>query len=144
MSSILLLHGPNLDLLGQREPEMYGNATLQDYIDVVRRSAALVGAEVDDFQSNHEGHLVEAVHRARGHHDAIIINAGALTHYSWALHDALGAFDGRIIEVHISNPHARDEFRRVSVIAPKAHATIAGLGSKGYVLAVSAAVTAVR
>jgi 3-dehydroquinate dehydratase-2 len=140
VASILLLHGPNLNLLGRREPEIYGTATLDDYRDVVVRAAAAGGHTVESLQSNHEGELVDAIHSARGRHDAIIINAGALTHYSWSVHDALGAFEGRVIEVHISNPHAREAFRRVSVVAPKAVCTIAGLGAKGYDLAVRAAI----
>lgn len=139
LPSILLLHGPNLGSLGTREPHIYGTATLSDYVDVVRGAAGKHGATVEDLQSNHEGDLVDAIHEARDRHDAIIINAGALTHYSWSLHDALGTFSGRIVEVHISNPHARDTFRALSVIAPKAHASIAGLGSKGYEIAVNAA-----
>lgn len=144
MASILLVHGPNLNLLGRREPSVYGTTTLSEYEDCVRRVAACAGHEVECFQSNHEGEIVDRIHEARERHDAIIINAGALTHYSWSIHDALGAFDGRVIEVHISNPHARDVFRRTSVIAPRAHCTIAGLGLKGYELAVAAALTSSR
>ena len=140
MASILLLHGPNLNLLGQREPAIYGTTTLEDHQNLVIRAAADRGHTVEAVQSNHEGDLVEAIHSARGRHAAIIINAGALTHYSWSIHDALGAYDGRVVEVHISNPHARESFRHVSVIAPKAVCTIAGLGAKGYELAVRAAV----
>lgn len=135
VTSILLLHGPNLDLLGRREPAIYGSATLDDYVDAVRDVAAQRGRSVDHLQSNHEGVLVEAIHAARDQHEAIIINAGALTHYSWSIHDALGAYGGRIIEVHISNPHVREPFRHVSVIAAKAHCTIAGLGLGGYRIA---------
>lgn len=140
MASILLLHGPNLNLLGQREPAIYGTTTLEDHQNRVIRAAADRGHAVEAVQSNHEGDLVEAIHSARGRHAAIIINAGALTHYSWSIHDALGAYDGRVVEVHISNPHARESFRHVSVVAPKAVCTIAGLGAKGYDLAVRAAV----
>lgn len=140
MASILLLHGPNLNLLGQREPAIYGTTTLEDLQDRAIRAAAERGHTVEAVQSNHEGDLVEAIHSARGRHAAIIINAGALTHYSWSIHDALGAYDGRVVEVHISNPHARESFRHVSVVAPKAVCTIAGLGAKGYDLAVRAAV----
>ncbi|MBM3827105.1 MAG: 3-dehydroquinate dehydratase [Actinobacteria bacterium] len=139
MSRILLLHGPNLDLLGQREPEVYGPSTLDDYVKVVRKVAEDRGWSVDDLQSNHEGDLIDAIHGARGRHDVIIINAGALTHYSWSIHDALGAFEGRIIEVHISNPHAREAFRHTSVITPKATNTIVGLGLRGYEIAAQVA-----
>jgi 3-dehydroquinate dehydratase-2 len=140
VASILLLHGPNLNLLGQREPAIYGTTTLADHQERVIRAAADRGHTVEVLQSNHEGELVDAIHSARGRHVAIIINAGALTHYSWSIHDALGAFEGRVVEVHISNPHARESFRHVSVVAPKAVCTIAGLGAKGYDLAVRAAV----
>lgn len=141
MASILLLHGPNLNLLGRREPEIYGTSTLVDYVNVVRTIAEGRGWTVHDRQSNHEGDLIDAIHSARGRHDAIIINAGALTHYSWSIHDALGTFEGPIIEVHISNPHAREPFRRSSVVAPKATCTIAGLGLRGYEIAARVATT---
>ena len=138
MPSILLLHGPNLNLLGQREPEIYGTATLDDYVARVTTLAAQSGLEVESLQSNHEGDLVDAVHAARGRHDAIIINAGAFTHYAWSIHDALATFSGTVIEVHISNPNAREPWRHTSVIAPVADGTIAGLGLLGYELAVQA------
>lgn len=141
MSSILLLHGPNLNLLGQREPAIYGSHTLADYVKVVRVLAEARGWVVEDLQSNHEGDLVDAIHAARGRHDVIIINAGALTHYSWSIHDALAAFEGPVIEVHISNPHARESFRRVSVVEPQATCTIAGLGLRGYEIATRVATT---
>lgn len=138
MRSILLLHGPNLNLLGQREPEIYGTATLDDYVEAVRRTAAGHGFEVEAVQTNHEGAMVEAVHAARGRHSAIIVNAGALTHYAWSIHDALATFAGPVIEVHISNPNAREPWRHTSVIAPVADGSIAGLGILGYELAVAA------
>jgi 3-dehydroquinate dehydratase-2 len=135
---ILLLHGPNLNLLGQREPEIYGTATLDEYVTSVRQVATTAGHTLEDFQSNHEGQLVDAIHAARGRVDAIIINAGAFTHYAWSLHDALATFSGPVIEVHISNPNAREPWRHTSVIAPVANGTIAGLGLLGYELAVTA------
>jgi len=135
---ILLLHGPNLNLLGQREPEIYGTATLDEYVTSVRQVATSAGHTLEDFQSNHEGQLVDAIHAARGRVDAIIINAGAFTHYAWSLHDALATFSGPVIEVHISNPNAREPWRHTSVIAPVANGTIAGLGLLGYELAVTA------
>ena len=138
MGIILLLHGPNLNLLGQREPEIYGTATLDEYVTSVRQVAATAGHTLEDFQSNHEGQLVDAIHAARGRVDAIIINAGAFTHYAWSLHDALATFSGPVIEVHISNPNAREPWRHTSVIAPVANGTIAGLGLLGYELAVTA------
>jgi len=140
VASVLLLHGPNLDLLGRREPSVYGTASLDDYRATVERVLGERGHSLEAVQSNHEGDLVEAIHAARDRHAAIIVNAGALTHYSWSVHDALGAFDGRVIEVHISNPHAREAFRHTSVVAPKAVCTIAGLGMKGYEIAARIAV----
>ena len=138
MGIILLLHGPNLNLLGQREPEIYGTATLADYVASVSDWASQAGFTLEDFQTNHEGQLVDAIHGARGRVDAIIINAGAFTHYAWSLHDALATFSGPVIEVHISNPNAREPWRHTSVIAPAASGTIAGLGLVGYELAVNA------
>ena len=140
LSSLLVLHGPNLNLLGLREPEIYGSATLADHIDAVRDVAQSHGISFVDVQSNSEAEIVEAVHSARGVHDAIIINAGALTHYSWALHDALKSFTGNVIEVHLSNPGAREEFRHVSVLSDVVQGTISGFGGMGYTLAVHALV----
>ena len=138
MSLILLLHGPNLNLLGQREPYVYGHDTLEDHVSRTRSIASEFGCDVEDFQSNHEGELIEAVHGARGRCDAIIINPGAFTHSSWALHDALAAYDGVVIEVHLSNPDAREPWRRTSVVAPVATGSISGFGGTGYELAVRA------
>ncbi len=138
MGTILLLHGPNLNLLGQREPEVYGTATLADYVTSVSKVALDAGHTLEEFQSNHEGQIVDAIHAARGRVDAIIINAGAFTHYAWSIHDALATFSGPVIEVHISNPNAREPWRHTSVIAPVANGTIAGLGVLGYDLAVTA------
>lgn len=138
MALIALLHGPNLNLLGQREPAVYGTATLADYESTVRASAAARGLEVECVQSNHEGELVDAIHSCRGRVAAIIINPGAFTHYAWSLHDALAAFDGPIVEVHISNPNAREPWRHTSVVAPVATGSIVGLGIQGYEFAVAA------
>jgi 3-dehydroquinate dehydratase-2 len=138
VATIALLHGPNLNLLGQREPHIYGSATLADYEAAVVAAAALHGHSVVAFQSNHEGDLVDAIHRARTDADAIIINPGAFTHYAWSLHDALAAFAGPIIEVHISNPNAREPWRHTSVVSPVATGSIVGLGMHGYELAVDA------
>jgi 3-dehydroquinate dehydratase-2 len=138
VATIALLHGPNLTLLGQREPHIYGSATLADYEAAVATAAAAHGHTVDSFQSNHEGDLVDAIHRARTSAQAIIINPGAFTHYAWSLHDALAAFDGPVLEVHISNPNAREAWRHTSVVSPVATGTIVGLGLHGYELAVEA------
>ena len=136
---ILLLSGPNLDLLGQREPEIYGTATLGDHVDRAAATAARLGMAVEHFQSNHEGDLIEAVHGARGRAAAIIVNAGALSHTSWSLHDALAAFEGVVVELHLSNPAGREPFRHTSVVAPVADGLVAGFGGLGYELAVEAA-----
>lgn len=138
MPTVLLVHGPNLNLLGQREPEIYGSATLDDYVRETRRVAESLGLELESFQSNHEGELVDRIHEAREREQGIIVNAGALTHYSWALHDALATFHGPIIEVHISQPNAREPWRHTSVVAPVASGSIAGFGLRGYELAVRA------
>lgn len=138
MATILLLHGPNLNLLGQREPEIYGSATLDDYVATARRVAAAHGHELEAFQSNHEGALVDAVHAARGRCAAIVINPGAFTHYAWSIHDALAAFDGPVVEVHISNPLARESWRHTSVVAPVAIGSITGFGMDGYEFALEA------
>jgi 3-dehydroquinate dehydratase II len=135
---ISLLHGPNLNLLGQREPHIYGTATLDDYVTVTIAAAREFGHEVEAFQTNHEGELVDAIHAARGRSAAIIINPGAFTHYAWSIHDALAAFSGPIVEVHISNPNAREPWRHTSVIAPVSTGSIMGFGMIGYRLAVEA------
>lgn len=135
---VLLLSGPNLNLLGEREPEVYGTATLEDHVAAATVAAEAHGLALEHFQSNHEGDLVEAVHGARGRAVAIIVNAGALSHTSWSLHDALAAFDGVVVELHLSNPAAREPFRHTSTIAPVADGCIAGFGGLGYPLAVEA------
>jgi 3-dehydroquinate dehydratase-2 len=135
---VLLLHGPNLNLLGEREPEVYGRATLDDHVAAARAAAETAGLALEHLQSNHEGDLVEAVHGARGRCAAIVVNPGALTHYAWALHDALAAFEGPVVELHLSNPQRREAWRHTSVVAPVATATIVGLGGDGYPLAIEA------
>ena len=138
MSLLLLLSGPNLNLLGERQPLIYGTATLDDLVARARATAEKFGHELEHLQSNHEGALVDAVHAARGRAAAIIVNGAALTHYGWSLHDALMAFEGPVVELHISNPEAREDWRRTSVIAPVATGTIQGFGAHGYELAVEA------
>ncbi len=135
---VLLLHGANLDLLGQREPEIYGSATLDDHVATARAVATAHGLALEAFQSNHEGDLVEAIHRARNRCAAIVINPGAFTHYAWSLHDALAAYDGPVVELHLSNPNAREPWRHTSVIAPVATGSIVGFGGDGYRLALEA------
>jgi 3-dehydroquinate dehydratase-2 len=141
---ILMLHGPNLNLLGQREPEIYGTATLDDYVQACTDWARDLGFDLEHLQSNHEGVLVDAIHAARGRCAAIVINAGAFTHYAWSLHDALATFQGPVIEVHISQPNAREPWRHTSVIAPVASGSIAGFGMLGYQLALQAVAQLVR
>jgi len=133
-----VLSGPNLGLLGEREPTIYGTDTLADHVERARHTAESHGLAVEHLQSDHEGVLVEAVHGARGRAAAIVINAAALTHYGWSLHDALAAFEGPVIEVHLSNPEAREPWRHTSVLAPVATGTISGLGGLGYELALTA------
>jgi len=135
---VLLLHGPNLNLLGSREPEVYGTATLADHVATATAAAGEHGLDVEAFQTNHEGQLVDVIHGARGRCAAIIINPGAFTHYAWSLHDALAAFDGPVIEVHLSNPNAREPWRHTSVVAPVAKGSIVGFGGLGYRLAMAA------
>ena len=135
---ILVLSGPNLDLLGTRSPEIYGSATLAEHVTRFSDAAAARGYRVSALQSNFEGDLIEAVHAARGKCDAIVMNLGALTHTSWALTDALAIFEGVKIEVHLSNPAAREPFRHVSTIAGVVNGTIAGFGGLGYDLALEA------
>jgi 3-dehydroquinate dehydratase II len=135
---VVLLSGPNLNLLGDRQPEVYGTATLDDHVAAAEAAADRLGMDLEHLQSNFEGELIEAVHRARGRAAALVINAGALSHTSWALHDAVAAFDGVAVEVHLSNPAAREPFRHTSVLAPVVAGTIAGFGGLGYELALDA------
>lgn len=135
---VLLLHGPNLNLLGEREPAVYGTATLADHVAATERAAFRHGLTVEAHQTGHEGAMVDLIHGARGRCAAIILNPGAFTHYAWSIHDALAAFSGPIIEVHLSNPAAREAWRHTSVVAPVATASITGLGGQGYELAVAA------
>jgi 3-dehydroquinate dehydratase-2 len=141
--AILLLSGPNLDQLGSRSPEIYGTMTLAAHVQRFRERAEKVGYSVEDRQSNFEGDLIEAVRDARGTYAAIVVNAGALTHTSWALADALANFEGVKIEVHLSNPAAREPFRHVSTLAGVVDGTIAGFGAESYDVALEA-VLAVR
>jgi 3-dehydroquinate dehydratase-2 len=135
---VVLLSGPNLNLLGERQPEIYGTESLADHVAAATEAAAGLGLTLEHVQTNHEGELVDAVQGARGRADALIVNAGALTHTSWSLHDALAAFDGVVVELHLSNPAAREPFRHTSVVAPVADGCIAGFGGLGYPLAVEA------
>ena len=137
--SLLVLSGANLQLLGSRQPEIYGSATLADHMNAAREEARSLGFGLETLQSNHEGDLVDAIGQVRSVHAAIIINPGAFTHYSWAIHDALAACEFPIVEVHLSNPHRREAWRHVSVVSSVATAVIMGLGAAGYPMAVRAA-----
>lgn len=141
MATILLLSGPNLNLLGEREPEHYGTTSLDELIVIASEAAAGRGHEVEHLHSNHEGVLVDAIHGARGRCAAIVFNPGAFSHYAYALTDALAMYDGVKIELHLSNPYARETWRRHSVISPVVDGTITGLRAAGYRLAVDAAAT---
>jgi len=138
MAKILLLSGPNLNLLGEREPEHYGTTTLAELVALASETAAKLGHDVEHVQSNHEGALVDAIHAARGRCEAIVINAGAYSHYGYAITDALAMFDGVKVEVHLSNPYARERWRHRSVLSPVVDGTITGLKAEGYRLAIEA------
>ena len=138
MGKILVMNGPNLNLLGTREPEIYGTVTLADIHERLRRRANEADLEIEFMQSNHEGALVDAIQRARRTADYIILNAGAFPHYSIAIRDAIAAVNVPVIEVHLSNIHRREEFRRTSVIAPVVLGQIAGFGAESYMAALEA------
>ncbi len=138
MATILLLSGPNLDLLGAREPQFYGTTTLDELVALARETASKFGHELEHVQSNHEGTLIDAIHGARGRCAAIVCNAGAFSHYAYALTDALAAYDGVKIELHLSNPHAREEWRHTSVLTPVVDGVIAGFKETGYRIAIEA------
>ena len=142
MKTVLILNGPNLNLLGTREPQVYGSQTLADVEALCERACAANGFALDFRQSNHEGELVDALHEAgrlhaKGKLAGVILNAGAYTHTSVALHDAIKGTGVRLIELHISNVHAREEFRHHSYISPVAKAVMCGFGVNGYALAVA-------
>ena len=139
MKKILIINGPNLNLLGTREPTIYGSETLLDIAKAVEVKSMQLGVETDFVQSNHEGEIVDKIHAARGVYETIIINAGAYTHYSIAIRDAISACEIPTIEIHLSNIHAREEFRHRSVIAAVCKGQICGFGKSSYLLALQAA-----
>jgi 3-dehydroquinate dehydratase-2 len=141
---ILFLNGPNLNLLGTRQPEIYGRTTLADIEAQVQTRAALLGVTVEFRQSNHEGQLVDWIHEARGAFDAIALNAAAYTHTSIALRDAISAVGLPVVELHLSNIHAREEFRHRSLVAPVCVGQVSGFGAFSYILALEAAVNVKR
>lgn len=138
MPSVLIVNGPNLNLLGTRQPDVYGTTTLADVETLCKNAGAGLGFDVVCFQSNHEGALIDQIHAAKGSHDAIVLNAGAYTHTSIALMDAIASVELPVVEVHLSNIHARESFRHQSYVAPVAVGQICGFGAKGYVLALDA------
>ncbi len=135
MKKILIINGPNLNLLGTREPEIYGKTTLKDIEMQLKDRAEKLNVEIECFQSNHEGEIVDKIHSAKNNFDAVIINPAAYTHTSVAIRDAFASVDIPTIEVHISNVYSREEFRHNSLIAPVVVGQIAGLGIQGYLLA---------
>lgn len=139
MKKVLVINGPNLNLLGSRETDIYGTETLNDIARKVMIEAERLGLEADFVQSNHEGEIIDKIHYARGRYDVLIINPGAYTHYSIAIRDAIAAVELPTIEIHLSNIHSREEFRRISVIAPVCAGQICGFGSSSYLLALQAA-----
>lgn len=140
MAKVFVLNGPNLNLLGTREPDIYGAASLDDIAGQLGERAAELGIALDIRQSNHEGHLIDWLHEAQeAGATAVILNAGGYTHTSVALRDAVAAIATPVIEVHLSNPQARESYRRRSLIAPVAKGSICGLGPLGYILALDAA-----
>lgn len=139
MKKVLVLNGPNLNMTGIREKGVYGSETLQEIAVRCNEEARILDLEMDFAQSNHEGELIDRIHQAYGTYHVLIINAGAYTHYSYAIRDAIKAVDIPTIEIHMSNIHAREEFRSKSVIAPVCTGQICGFGSKSYLLALHAA-----
>ncbi len=144
MTTILVLNGPNLNLLGTREPAVYGTRTLSDIIDDLAAHAATIDVTIGHVQSNHEGVLIDAIHHAAGDVDGVVFNPGAFTHTSIALRDAIAATGLAVVEAHLSNVHAREEFRRVSLIAPVCVATVAGFGPDTYRVALDGLVRHLR
>jgi len=141
MKKILVINGPNLNLLGEREPGIYGDDTYESLCNMIMDKADNMEIKCEIFQSNHEGAIIDKLHSARMNYDGVVLNAGAYTHYSYAIRDAISAIRIPVIEVHISNVFARDEFRKNSVIAPVCKGSISGFGLASYFMAIDALVT---
>ena len=141
MPAILVLNGPNMNLLGTRQPEIYGTTTLQDIEELCHKTGRELGTEISFRQTNHEGALVDWIHEAKGSYDGIVLNAAAYTHTSVALRDAISSVGVPVVELHVSNIHAREPFRHHSFIAPVTIGQIAGFGAEGYALAIRALLT---
>ncbi|MDT3707391.1 MAG: type II 3-dehydroquinate dehydratase [Thiobacillus sp.] len=142
--SLLVLNGPNLNLLGTRQPQVYGSTTLQDVEALCRAAGDRLGVGIDFRQSNHEGTLIDWIHEAKGKHAGIVLNAGALTHTSIAIMDAIASVELPVAEVHLSNIHRREEFRHLSYVSKVALGMIAGFGPQGYVLGIEALASHLR
>ena len=140
MKKVLVINGPNLNLLGEREPGIYGNDTYEALCDLIMDKAESLGVKCEVFQSNHEGAIIDKLHMARKNFDGVVLNAGAYTHYSYAIRDAIAAIQIPVVEVHISNVLARDEFRKTSVIGPVCRGSISGFGFGSYLMAMEALV----
>lgn len=136
--TVLVLSGPNLNLLGSREPEVYGTSTLADIVDGLRAHADPLGVAIEAFQSNVEGELIDRLHQARGDVDGVVLNPGALAHYSFALRDAIAATELPVVETHLSNVHAREPFRHTSVLAAVCIGVVSGFGPDSYRVALDA------
>ncbi|MFC1558416.1 type II 3-dehydroquinate dehydratase [candidate division KSB1 bacterium] len=134
MMNVLVIHGPNINLIGNRETGVYGNVTFDEINNMIKARAQELDISIEIFQSNHEGAIIDKIHSASGTADALIINPGAYTHYSYAIRDAIAAVDIKTVEVHLSNIHKREPFRSVSVTAPVCQGQISGFGPKSYIL----------
>ncbi|UMZ73967.1 type II 3-dehydroquinate dehydratase [Natranaerofaba carboxydovora] len=141
---ILVLHGPNLNLLGEREPDIYGKMGLDDLNEKLNDEAKKMEVSLDCYQSNYEGELIELIHKVRGEYDGILINPGALTHYSIALRDAIASVDIKAVEVHLSNIYQRESFRHKSVIAPVVSGQVSGFGYYSYILGLYALINELK